>query len=328
MIGINGFGRIGKNVFRRFWNCGMKVKMINDPGVTVEYIVYSLKYDTVYQGIGIRAVPVTGGIKIGDDFIQISHERDPENIKWKDSGVECVIEASGFFLKQKLANKHNTNVVICTGPSDDIDMFVYGVNHSKINHNAEKLIISGASCTTNCITPMIKLIDEKYKIVACALNTVHSVTSTQATVDKCSSKNFRLGRSCFNIIPSTTGATKACEKILPELVGKMSGLSMRVPVANVAICDLTVQLEKPLSDLNELVKLIDATKEEYCGVMAYTHDQVVSQDLNGLDKSSLLDVTGSIRISDTFIKLLCWYDNESGYSSRIVDLVKYIFSKR
>lgn len=321
-VGINGFGRIGKTIFKLLLDQNIKVSLINDPKITVEYVIYSLQYDTVY-GRDIKAVKKDNGIEVNGMYVEIQHHLNPSEINWRNFNVEIVVEASGCFNKQELALKHNVNNIICTGPSEDIKMIVYGVNENEIDMN----LISAASCTTNCAVPILKVIDDKFKIKEGALNTIHAVTATQNTVDGFKT-NFRAGRSMLNIIPSTTGATNAIEKILPQLKNKMKGVSMRVPVVDVSVLDLTISTEKGISSMDEVRKTIEESEMFRMGILSLTDDQVVSSDFIGERSSCVVDISASFLISENFIKLICWYDNEFGYSCRVIDLIKHISSRK
>lgn len=322
-VGINGFGRIGKNIFKLLLSQGIEVSQINDPFITMEYIAYALKYDSVHKQSFM--VEIDGEcIVLNGKRITVSHERDPSNINWNNT--EIVVESSGVFNKMDLASKHRAPVVICTGPSDDIPMFVYGVGHegiSKLDHT-KQIVISGASCTTNCVTPILKVVNDTFGVKAATMTTIHSVTISQSPVDSFK-KELRHGRSLFNIIPTTTGATKSVEMILPELSGKLTGICFRVPVENVSVADLTISLERDCGSIDEISKLIRGNNPY--NIMDVTSDAVVSADLNDSPYSCVFDTEASLMVNGKFIKLVCWYDNEHGYSNRIVDLIKYIREK-
>ncbi|EPR78864.1 Glyceraldehyde-3-phosphate dehydrogenase [Spraguea lophii 42_110] len=315
-VGINGFGRIGKLVYIILRSRGIDVPLVNDPYVKEEDIKYILTRDSVHK----NKLLVEDGFMVNGKKTILTNEKQPENIKWIDYNIDVVIEASGVFTTLKALNMHNAPKIILTAPSSDIPMFVMGVNNKK--YNGEK-IISNSSCTTNCLAPLVKILDDKFNIIEGLMTTVHAVTQTQNIVDGVGKS--RLCRSALtNIIPSTTGAAKAVGKIIPRLNNKLTGMSLRVPVVDVSLVDLTVRLEKEFS-MDKLKKYIDEYKKEYKNIIDYTEDEVVSSDYISSEISSILDVKASIVLNDKFIKLLAWYDNEYAYSCRVVDLMEYIF---
>jgi len=329
-IGINGFGRIGRLVTRAaLQNENVQVVAINDPFIDLEYMVYMFKYDSTHG-------PFKGDVKFGDGkliindkAISVFSEKDPSAIPWKTAGADFVVESTGVFTTTEKASAHlkgGASKVIISAPSADAPMFVMGVNHEKYDPSMK--VVSNASCTTNCLAPLAKCINDEFGIVEGLMTTVHAYTATQKTVDGPSGKNWRDGRGASqNIIPASTGAAKAVGKVIPELNGKLTGMAFRVPTPNVSVVDLTVKLAKPAS-----YELIKQKVKEYSegamkGIMGYTDDQVVSTDFNGDNRSSIFDAGAGIALSDTFVKLVTWYDNEFGYSNRVVDLIAYMASK-
>lgn len=325
-VGINGFGRIGRLVFRVLAEReNVEIVGINDL-VDADYLAYMLKYDSVH-GAFKGNVSVEGNtLIVNGQQIRISAEKDPANLKWNEVGADYIIEATGIFMTKDTAGKHieaGAKKVILTGPSkDDTPMFVMGVNHDKLT--AEDTIISNASCTTNCLAPLVKVIHENFGIVEGLMTTVHATTATQKTVDGPSNKDWRGGRSAMNnIIPSSTGAAKAVGKVIPELNGKLTGMSFRVPTVDVSVVDLTVRLEKETS-YEEIKNVMKAASEGALkGILGYTEDAVVSQDFLGDTRTSIFDADAGIMLSPTFVKLVSWYDNEMGYSNKVVDLLEY-----
>ena len=324
-VGINGFGRIGRLVFRVLTEReNVEVVGINDL-VEPDYLAYMLKYDSVH-GTFKGEVTVEGNtLIVNGQKIRISAEKDPANLKWNEVGADYIVEATGIFMTKETAGKHieaGAKKVILTGPSkDDTPMFVMGVNHEKLT--AEDTIISNASCTTNCLAPLAKVIHENFGIKGGLMTTVHAATATQKTVDGPSNKDWRGGRSAMNnIIPSSTGAAKAVGKVIPELNGKLTGMSFRVPTVDVSVVDLTVQLEKETTyeEIKQVIKTAAAGSLK--GILGYTEDAVVSQDFLGDTRTSIFDADAGIMLSPTFVKLVSWYDNEIGYSNKVVDLLE------
>ena len=325
-VGINGFGRIGRIVFRAAQErSDIEIVAINDL-LDAEYMAYMLKYDSTHGRFDGTVEVKDGQLVVNGKTIRVTAERDPANLKWNDVGVDVVAEATGIFLTDETARKHieaGAKKVVLTGPSkDDTPMFVMGVNHKSY---AGQEIVSNASCTTNCLAPLAKVINDKFGIVEALMTTVHATTATQKTVDGPSHKDWRGGRGAAqNIIPSSTGAAKAVGKVIPELNGKLTGMAFRVPTPNVSVVDLTARLEKPAS-YKEICEAIKAAAEgELKGVLGYTEDEVVSTDFNGEKLTSVFDAKAGIALSDNFVKLVSWYDNETGYSNKVLDLIAHI----
>ncbi len=325
-VGINGFGRIGRIVFRAAQErSDIEIVAINDL-LDAEYMAYMLKYDSTHGRFDGTVEVKDGQLVVNGKTIRVTAERDPANLKWNEVGVDVVAEATGIFLTDETARKHieaGAKKVVLTGPSkDDTPMFVMGVNHKSY---AGQEIVSNASCTTNCLAPLAKVINDKFGIVEALMTTVHATTATQKTVDGPSHKDWRGGRGAAqNIIPSSTGAAKAVGKVIPELNGKLTGMAFRVPTPNVSVVDLTARLEKPAS-YKEICEAIKAAAEgELKGVLGYTEDEVVSTDFNGEKLTSVFDAKAGIALSDNFVKLVSWYDNETGYSNKVLDLIAHI----
>lgn len=323
-VGINGFGRIGRLVFRVLSEREeVEVVGINDL-VEPDYLAYMLKYDSVHGAFKGEASSDGTSLFVNGKKIRVTAEKDPANLKWDEIGADYVIEATGIFMTKDTAGKHieaGAKKVILTGPSkDDTPMFVMGVNHETLT--SEDTIVSNASCTTNCLAPLAKIIHENFGIAEGLMTTVHATTATQKTVDGPSAKDWRGGRSALaNIIPSSTGAAKAVGKVIPELNGKLTGMSFRVPTDNVSVVDLTVRLEKETS-YDEIKKVMaEAAEGAYKGIVGYTEDAVVSRDFVGDSRTSIFDAEAGIMLSPTFVKLVSWYDNEWGYSNKVVDLL-------
>ncbi|MBQ3551958.1 MAG: type I glyceraldehyde-3-phosphate dehydrogenase [Clostridia bacterium] len=324
-VGINGFGRIGRLVFRASLNKPeIEVVGINDPFIDLDYMVYMLKYDTVHGTF-------QGDVKIENDKLVVNGKEicvyscmKPEEIPWSECGVEYVVESTGKFTKAEAAEAHfagGAKKVVISAPSPDAPMFVMGVNHK--DYNKDMRIVSNASCTTNCLAPLAKVIHDNFGIVEGLMTTVHSITATQLTVDGPSRKDWRGGRAAaHNIIPSSTGAAKAVGKVIPELNGKLTGMSLRVPTPDVSIVDLTVRLEKPATydDIKAVMKAASES-EEWAGIIGYTEDKVVSSDFYTDERTSIFDAGAGIGLNDHFVKLMAWYDNEWGYSNKLLDLV-------
>ncbi len=324
-IGINGFGRIGRLAFRvAVERPDIEVVGINDI-ITTDYMAYMLKYDST-QGKFKGTVSVDGNnLVVNGKKIRVTAEKDPANLKWNEVGAEIVLECTGLFLTQADGQKHITagakKVVFSAPAKDDTPTFVMGVNDKKLT--AQHTIVSNASCTTNCLAPIAKVLNDKYGIAEGLMSTVHAVTATQKTVDGPSAKDWRGGRGGFsNIIPSSTGAAKAVALVIPELKGKLTGMSFRVPVADVSVVDLTVRLEKGAS-YEEIKKAMkDASEGELKGILGYTEDEVVSQDFIGDSRTSIFDAKAGIALNNNFVKVVSWYDNEWGYSNKLVDLAQ------
>jgi len=325
-VGINGFGRIGRIVFRAAQErSDIEIVGINDL-LDAEYMAYMLKYDSTHGRFKGTVEVKDGHLVVNGKTIRVTAEKDPANLKWNEIGVDVVAEATGIFLTDETARKHITagaKKVVLTGPSkDDTPMFVKGANFETYKGQD---IVSNASCTTNCLAPLAKVINDNFGIVEGLMTTVHATTATQKTVDGPSHKDWRGGRGASqNIIPSSTGAAKAVGKVLPELNGKLTGMSFRVPTPNVSVVDLTVRLEKAAS-YEEIKKAIKAASEGAMkGVLGYTEDDVVSTDFNGEICTSVFDAKAGIALNDKFVKLVSWYDNETGYSNKVLDLIAHI----
>jgi len=326
-IGINGFGRIGRLVLRvALGRKDIEVVAVNDPFIAPDYASYMFKYDSTHGRYEGEVKSEGDSLVIDGHAIKVFQERDPAAIPWGKAGVEYVIESTGVFTTLEGAQKHITGgakKVIITAPSSDAPMFVVGVNADK--YTPDLNIISNASCTTNCLAPLAKVINDVFGIEEGLMTTVHSITATQKTVDGPSHKDWRGGRTASgNIIPSSTGAAKAVGKVIPELNGKLTGMSLRVPTVDVSVVDLTVRLKKPATyeEISEAIKA--ASNGELKGVLGYTEDAVVSTDFLGSSYSSIFDQKAGILLSPTFVKLISWYDNEFGYSTRVVDLLEHV----
>ncbi len=327
-VGINGFGRIGRNVFRSaIQNFGADIEIvgINDL-LEPDYLAYMLKYDSVH-GRFKGEVSVSGGnLVVNGKTIRLTAERDPANLKWNEVGADVVVESTGFFLDKESAGKHiaaGAKKVIISAPSkDDTPMFVYGVNHTTY---AGQTIISNASCTTNCLAPLAKVINDNFGIKRGLMTTVHAATATQKTVDGPSNKDWRGGRGILeNIIPSSTGAAKAVGVVIPELNKKLTGMAFRVPTSDVSVVDLTCELNKPASMDEIKAALKAASTGALKGVLAYTEEKVVATDFRGETCTSIFDAEASIALDPTFVKLVSWYDNEWGYSNKVLEMTKVI----
>lgn len=325
-IGINGFGRIGRIVFRiASQRDDMQVVAINDL-LDVDHLAYLLKYDSVHGKFSGKVEVSEGNLIVDGNKIRVSAEKNPENLKWKDVGASIIMDCTGMFKELDSASGHlraGAEKVVISTTSKTAPMFVMGVNHKEIK--ATDTIISNASCTTNCLAPMAKIIHDELEIVEGLMTTIHAVTASQSTVDQPSRKNYRLGRSALsNIIPTTTGAAVAVTKVIPALKGKLTGMAFRVPITNVSVVDLTVRTKKPATyeQIKSLFK--NASENKYKGIVNYTEDQVVSQDFISDPYSCTFDANAGIALNDNFFKLVGWYDNEYGYSANLVDLSAYI----
>jgi glyceraldehyde 3-phosphate dehydrogenase len=326
-IGINGFGRIGRLAFRAAMErSDIQVVGINDL-VEPDYMAYMLKYDSTHgQFKGTIAVE-GGNLVVNGQTIRVTAEKDPANLKWNEVGAEVVIESTGLFLTQDTAQKHidaGAKKVVMSAPAkDDTPTFVMGVNHKLLK--ADQTIVSNASCTTNCLAPIAKVLNDKFGIEEGLMSTIHAVTATQKTVDGPSAKDWRGGRGAYqNIIPSSTGAAKAVGLVLPELKGKLTGMSFRVPVADVSVVDLTVRLKKSATYEEVKAAMREASEGEMKGILGYTEDEVVSEDFKGDARTSIFDAKAGIALNDNFVKVVSWYDNEWGYSNKLIDLVQVI----
>ena len=327
-VGINGFGRIGRMVFRaavQNFSNDIEIVGINDL-LDPDYLAYMLKYDSVHGKFDAEIAVEGNMLIVNGKKIRLTAEKNPADLKWNEVGAEVVVESTGLFLTEELAKQHiaaGAKKVIMSAPSKDATpMFVYGVNHKTY---AGQAIISNASCTTNCLAPISKVLDDKFGIVRGLMTTVHAATATQKTVDGPSKKDWRGGRGILeNIIPSSTGAAKAVGKVLPQLNGKLTGMSMRVPTSDVSVVDLTVELKTPAS-YEEICKAMkEASEGELKGVLGYTDECVVSTDFRGEAKTSVFDAKAGIALDPTFVKVVSWYDNEWGYSNKVLEMVRVI----
>ncbi|MFT5146662.1 MAG: glyceraldehyde 3-phosphate dehydrogenase [Polaribacter sp.] len=326
-VGINGFGRIGRLAFRSsVTRDNVQVVAINDL-LDVDYLAYMLKYDSVHGKFDGTVEVKNGILVVNGNEIRITAERDPANLKWSEVGADYVIESTGFFLTEETAGKHllaGAKKVVLSAPSKDhTPMFVMGVNNTELK--ADQQIFSNASCTTNCLSPIAKVLNDNWGISEGLMTTVHAATATQKTVDGPSMKDWRGGRSAIhNIIPSSTGAAKAVGKVIPALNGKLTGMAFRVPTMDVSVVDLTVKLEKPATYAEICAAMKTASESgPMKGVLGYTEDLVVSQDFIGDTRTSIFDANAGIALNDNFVKIVSWYDNEIGYSTKIVDLIEY-----
>ena len=327
-VGINGFGRIGRLVFRRACTlANVEVVAINDL-IDVDYIAYMLKYDSTHGRFDGDVRVENGQLVVNGKAIRITGERNPADLRWSEVGVDTVLEATGLFLTDASARAHlqaGARRVVMSAPSkDDTPIFVMGVNHSTY---AGQEIVSNASCTTNCLAPMAKVLHDNFGIVSGLMTTVHATTATQKTVDSPSVKDWRGGRGAAqNIISSSTGAAKAVGRVIPELNGKLTGMAFRVPTANVSVVDLTVNLASPASYDQIKAAMKAASEGPMAGILGYTEDEVVSTDFLGESCTSVFDAGAGIALTDTFVKLVAWYDNEWGYSCKCLDLIEYMAS--
>ena len=334
-IGINGFGRIGRLVFRAgLQRNDVEFVGINDPGMTPDYMAYMLRYDTMHGRFDGEISYTDDSITVNGHTIKVYAKMNPADIPWGEIGAEYVVESTGLFLTKEKSQGHidaGAKHVIMSAPSkDDTPMFVMGVNQDK--YTSDMTFVSNASCTTNCLAPVAKVLNDKFGILDGLMTTVHSTTATQKTVDGPSKKDWRGGRAASgNIIPSSTGAAKAVGKVIPELNGKLTGMSMRVPTLDVSVVDLTVNLAKPAKYEEICAAMKEASQTEIKdgglkGVLDYTEDAVVSSDFLGDTHTSIFDATAGIALTDTFVKVVSWYDNEIGYSNKVVDLIQHMYS--
>lgn len=329
-IGINGFGRIGRLVLRAALAKGATVVAINDPFIPLDYMVYMFKYDSTHGQYKGDVKVEDGKLVIDGHAIAIFNERDPTNINWKSAGARYVVESTGVFTTIQAAGAHHAGgaeKVIISAPSADAPMFVMGVNED--SYSPDMKVVSNASCTTNCLAPLAKVINDNFGILEGLMTTVHAATATQKTVDGPSNKDWRGGRGAGqNIIPSSTGAAKAVGKVIPELNGKLTGMAFRVPTPDVSVVDLTVRLAKDATYAEICAKIKEASENgPLKGILGYTEDEMVSTDFLGDDRSSIFDAKAGIQLSPTFVKLVSWYDNEFGYSNRVIDLIKHMQAK-
>jgi len=326
-VGINGFGRIGRIVFRNaIEHDDIDIVAVNDPFIETEYAAYMLKYDSTHGQFKGDIKVLADGLEVNGKKIKFYTERDPANIPWSESEAYYVVESTGVFTTTEKAKAHlkgGAKKVVISAPSADAPMYVMGVNNETYKGDVD--VISNASCTTNCLAPLAKVIHDEFTIIEGLMTTIHSYTATQKTVDGPSAKDWRGGRTAAqNIIPSSTGAAKAVGKVIPDLNGKLTGMSMRVPTSNVSVVDLTCRIEKGATydEIKAAVK--KAADGPLKGILAYTEDEIVSTDLNGDNHSSIFDAKAGISLNKNFIKLVSWYDNEWGYSRRVLDLLHYI----
>ena len=329
-IGINGFGRIGRLVFRAgLTRPDVEFVGINDPGMTPDYMAYMLRYDTIHGKFDGTIEYDDSSITVNGHKVMVYAKMNPSEIPWGEIGAEYVVESTGLFLTKEKAQGHidaGAKKVVMSAPSkDDTPMFVCGVNLDK--YTPDMTFVSNASCTTNCLAPIAKVLHDKFGITDGLMTTVHSVTATQKTVDGPSMKDWRGGRAASgNIIPSSTGAAKAVGKVIPELNGKLTGMSMRVPTLDVSVVDLTVNLAKPAKYEEICAAMKAASEGELKGILGYTDEAVVSSDFLGDTRTSIFDADAGIALTDTFVKVVSWYDNEIGYSNKVLELIKHMYS--
>ena len=326
-IGINGFGRIGRLAFRSaMQRDNVQVVAINDL-LDVDYLAYLLKYDSVHGRFNGTVEVKDGNLVVNGQTVRVTADRNPENLKWDEAGADYVIESTGFFLTKEKASLHlkgGAKKVVISAPSKDANMYVMGVNENTMT--AEETVVSNASCTTNCLAPITKVINENFGVVEGLMTTIHAATSGQDAVDSPNSK-WRRGRSVLtNMIPTTTGAAVAVTKVIPELKGRLTGMAVRVPTADVSLVDLTVKTEKATSLEEIIAKFEEASKGELKGILGVTRDEVVSQDFVSETRTSVVDAEASIELNSNFFKIISWYDNEFGYATKIVDMVEHAAS--
>lgn len=326
-MGINGFGRIGRLVMRAsLERDNVDVLAVNDPFIDVDYMKYMLTYDSIHGKLDAKVEVEDGNLVINGKTVKVYNFKDPNEIPWKEAGVEYVVESSGVFTTTEKASAHFTGgakKVIISAPSKDAKMFVMGVNQDE--YTTDMNVVSNASCTTNCLAPLAKVINDNFGIEEGLMTTVHSTTATQKTVDGASKKDWRGGRAASaNIIPSSTGAAKAVGKVIPSLNGKLTGMAFRVPTVDVSVVDLTCNLERPTTYEEICAAVKRASENELKGIVEYTDEPVVSSDFLSDMHTSIFDATAGIMLTDTFVKLVAWYDNEWGYSNKLVDLACYM----
>ena len=327
-VGINGFGRIGRLVMRvSLERDNVDVVAVNDPFIDVEYMKYMLTYDTIHGKYNADIKVESNDLVINGKIVKVFNCMEPSEIPWGEVGAEYVVESSGVFTTTEKAQAHlkgGAKKVVISAPSKDAKMFVMGVNNNE--YTSDMNIVSNASCTTNCLAPLAKVINDNFGIVEGLMTTVHSATATQKTVDGPSKKDWRGGRAAtYNIIPSSTGAAKAVGKVIPSLNGKLTGMSFRVPTLDVSVVDLTCRLEKGASYEEIVEKIKEACNGELKGIMSWTDEDVVSSDFISDPHTSIFDVKAGIQLSDNFVKLVSWYDNEWGYSNKVVDLITHMY---
>ncbi|KAJ2137257.1 hypothetical protein IW136_003580 [Coemansia sp. RSA 678] len=330
-IGINGFGRIGRLVLRATLNNpNVQVVAVNDPFMEADYMSYLLRYDSTHGRVNAEVSVEADRLIVNGSPIEVHSERNPEDIPWGAAGVVYVVESTGVFTTKEKAGLHlkgGAKRVVISAPSSDAPMFVCGVNLDKYNPTTDT-VLSNASCTTNCLAPLAKAVHEEFGIIEGLMTTCHATTATQKTVDGPSGKDWRSGRGASqNIIPASTGAAKAVGKVIPELAGKLTGMSLRVPVPDVSVVDLTIRIEKAASYDEVIAAIKKRADGDLKGILAYTDENVVSQDFLGDVRSSIVDIGAGISLNNNFIKLLSYYDNEAAYSQRVVDLLEFVASK-
>ena len=329
-IGINGFGRIGRLVFRAAVAQPEKFEIvgINDPFVDLDYMVYMTKYDTVHGHFKGEIEAKDGKLIVNGKEIAVFACKDPAEIAWSSCGAEYIVESTGVFTTTEKASAHlkgGAKKVVISAPAKDKETptFVMGVNNNE--YTKDMVVVSNASCTTNCLAPLVKVVNDNFGIVEGLMSTVHATTATQKTVDGPSAKDWRGGRAAAgNIIPSSTGAAKACALVIPEMKGKLTGMAFRVPTLDVSVVDLTVKLAKPTTYEEICAKIKEASENELKGILGYTEDMVVSSDFIGDTRTSIFDAKAGIMLNDTFVKLVSWYDNEMGYSNKVLDLIAHM----
>ncbi|WP_010232002.1 type I glyceraldehyde-3-phosphate dehydrogenase [Gillisia marina] len=327
-IGINGFGRIGRIAFRNaVLNDAVEVVAVNDL-LDIDHLAYLLEYDSVHGKFDGTIEVKDGNLVVNGNKIRVTAERNPENLKWDEANAEIVIDCTGIFTTLESAQGHirgGAKKVVISAPSKDVPMFVMGVNHKDVK--ATDTIVSNASCTTNCLAPMAKLVNDEFGLVEGLMTTIHAATASQSTVDAPDKKNYRLGRSALNnIIPTSTGAAVAVTKVIPELKGKLTGMAFRVPTADVSVVDLTVRTEKSVTIEEVKAAFKKASEGAYKGVISYTDEMVVSQDFVSNPYTCNFDAEAGIALNDNFFKLVAWYDNEYAYSAKIIELVSHVAS--
>ncbi len=326
-IGINGFGRIGRLVMRAGVERGdIEFTAVNDPFIDSDYMVYMLRYDSAHGHFKGHAESKNGHLYVNGKKAAVYAEKDPANIPWDAAGAEYIVESTGVFTRSGAAEPHIKGIakkVVITGPSVDAPMFVMGVNHEK--YTSDMNIVSNASCTTNCLAPLAKVINDKFGISEALMTTIHAATATQKTVDGPSKKDWRAGRSVIgNVIPASTGAAKAVGKVIPELNGKLTGISMRVPIIDVSAVDLTARLSSPCSYQDICDEIKRASLGAYEGIIKYVDEDVVSTDFIGDTHTCIFDAHAGLSLNDKFVKLIAWYDNEIGYSNKVLDLIQHM----
>lgn len=326
-VGINGFGRIGRLVFRAgLERSDIEFTAINDPFIDSDYMAYMLRHDSAHGPFCGHAESNNGQLLVNGKRYAVFAEKEPAAIPWSSSGAEYIVESTGVFTRLDAAASHLTGSVkkvIITGPSIDAPMFVMGVNHKA--YQSEMSVVSNASCTTNCLAPLAKVINDRFGITEGLMTTIHAATATQKTVDGPSKKDWRAGRSVIgNIIPASTGAAKAVGQVIPELNGKLTGVAMRVPIIDVSVVDMTARLSNPASYQDICTELKKASQNEFSGIIKYVDDDVVSTDFIGDKHTCIFDARAGLSLNDRFVKLIAWYDNEIGYSSKVLDLIEYM----